>query len=134
MNKIISAGVLLMLTSASLFAFEHIENLNEFEKKIAKGNVIIEFYAQWCEPCKDMKKNLEKVNMKKEKVAIYQVDIDRSQDIVDIYGTPQVPAILYIKDGKILQGFVGLKQMPELNSDIKKYFKNKTIKVASKGQ
>ncbi len=133
MKKIILIGLSMMFTTSSLFAFEHIKNLKEFEQKISKGNVIVEFYAPWCVPCKEMKKNLLKVNQKKEHIKIYQVNIDKSQDVVNMYGTPQVPAILYIKDGKILQGFVGLKQMPELKQDIKTYFKTKSIKVATKG-
>ena len=133
MKKLILIGLGVMVAASSSFGFEHIKNLKEFEKKISKGNVIVEFYAPWCVPCKEMKRNLQKVNRKKEHIKIYQVNIDKSQDVVDMYGTPQVPAILYIKDGKILQGFVGLKLMPELKNDIKTYFKTRTLKVASKG-
>ncbi len=133
MKKFILIGLSMMVATSSMYAFEHIKNLKEFEKKISKGNVIVEFYAPWCVPCKEMKRNLQKVNAKKENIKIYQVNIDKSQEVVNMYGTPQVPAILYIKNGKILQGFVGLKQMPELKQDIKTYFKSKNIKVASKG-
>jgi thioredoxin 1 len=134
MKKVILSTVSLMLLSSMAFGFDHIKNLKDFEKKTAKGNVIVEFYASWCGPCKEMKKNLQKINRKKEKIKIYQVNIEKSQDVVDMYGTPQVPAILYMKDGEILQGYVGLKHMPELRSDIKRYFKSKKLKVASSRQ
>ena len=133
MKRIVLIGMGLWFTTVSSFAFDHIKNLKDFEKKVAKGNVIVEFYAPWCEPCKEMKVNLQKLNRKKEKIKIYQVNIEESQDVVDMYGTPQVPAILYIKNGEILQGYVGLKHMQELKSDIKRYFKSKSLKVASKG-
>ena len=132
MKKIVLAGIAVAIAASATFGFDHIKNLKEFEKKTAKGNVIVEFYAPWCGPCKEMKRNLQKINRKKEKIKIYQVNIDKSQDVVDMYGTPQVPAILYIKDGEILQGYVGLKHMSELKSDIKRYFKTRTLKVASK--
>ena len=134
MKKVIFTLFSLLLLSSTTFAFEHIKDLKDFEKKTAKGNVIVEFYATWCGPCKEMKKNLQKINRKKEKVKIYQVDIEKSQDVVDMYGTPQVPAILYMKDGEILQGYVGLKHMSELRSDIKRYFHTKNLKVASSKQ
>ncbi len=130
MKRYLMAGVGICLLSGTLLGFDHIKNLKEFNKKTAKGNVIVEFYGTWCGPCKEMKKNLQKINRKKEKVKIYQVDIDKAPDVVDMYGTPQVPAILYIKDGEILQGYVGLKMMPELKSDIKRYFHSKSQKVA----
>ncbi len=132
MKKTLAIFVALMLYVSSSLAFEHLKTLEEFEKTIKKGNVIVEFYAPWCEPCKEMKVNLKKIDRKKEKIRIYQVNIEKSQEIVDKYGTPQVPAILYIKDGKILQGFIGLKHMKELKSDIKRYFKTESVKVVSK--
>jgi len=132
MKKVILAGIAVAIAASATFGFDHIKNLKEFEKKTAKGNVIVEFYAPWCGPCKEMKRNLQKINRKREKIKIYQVNIDKSQDVVDMYGTPQVPAILYIKDGEILQGYVGLKHMSELRNDIKRYFKTRTVKVASK--
>ncbi len=131
-QKIIALCIAMMITASSSFAFEHLKTLKEFEKRIKKGNVIIEFYAPWCEPCKEMKANLKKIDKKRDKIRIYQVNIEKSQDIVDKYGTPQVPAILYIKDGKILQGYIGLKRMKELKSDIKRYFKTKAVKIVSK--
>jgi thioredoxin 1 len=130
MKRIMGVGIGIFLLNGTLFGFEHIKNVKEFDKKVRTGNVIVEFYGTWCGPCKEMKKNLQKINRKKEHVKIYQVDIDKAPDVVDMYGTPQVPAILYIKNGKILQGYIGLKMMPELKSDIKRYFHSKTPKVA----
>ena len=131
MKKFFLTGIVVVIAASATFGFDHIKNLEEFERKTARGNVIVEFYASWCDACKEMKRNLQMINRKKEKVKIYQVDIDQSQDVVDMYGTPQVPAILYMKDGEILQGYVGLKDMRELRNDIKHYFKTRTFKLAS---
>jgi len=120
MKKSIYIVTILALWASSSFGFEHIKSVKEFEEVTKKGNVIVDFYATWCEPCKDMSKHLEAV--KNKKVKIYKVDIMKSPDVVAKYGTPQVPALLYMHDGKILDGFIGLKSITQLKKDIKNYF------------
>jgi thioredoxin 1 len=105
-----------------VFSFDHFSNVAEFEKTIQEGSYIVDFYASWCNPCKEMEQNLRKLQVKDRGIKIYKVNIEQSVDLLNKYGTPQVPALLYIKDGKILDGFVGLKQMAELNRDMKTYF------------
>jgi len=120
MKKSIYIVSILTLLVSSSFGFDHIKSLKEFEDVTKKGNVIVDFYATWCEPCKLMEKHLQAV--KGQKVKIYKVDIMKSPEVVAKYGTPQVPALLYMHDGKILDGFVGLKSITQLKKDIKNYF------------
>jgi len=122
MNKLATVALVAVLGVSSIFAFDHLKSIAEFEKTIKKGNFIVDFYATWCNPCKEMEQNLKKLDAKSKGIKIYQVNIEKSQKLVAKYGTPQVPALLYIRDGKILDGYVGLKQMEELNKDMKTYF------------
>ena len=124
MKKLLTVALVVTIGATSLFSFDHFKNVAEFEKTTKNGSYIVDFYASWCNPCKEMEQNLKKLDVKDTGVKIYKVNIEESVDLLNKYGTPQVPALLYIKDGKILDGFVGLKQMPELNRDIKKYFSN----------
>jgi len=125
MRKFIYIVSVLALTVTSSFGFEHIKSVKEFEEVTKKGNVIVDFYATWCEPCKNMSKNLHALKVDEKKVKIYKVNIMESKDVVAKYGTPQVPALLYMQDGKILDGFVGLKSITQLKKDIKNYFFSK---------
>lgn len=124
MKKILSLSLVALIGASSLLAFDHLKSIEEFEKVTEKGNYIVDFYATWCEPCHEMEKNLKKLSLKKKGIKIYQINIDDSPKLVAKYGTPQIPALLYIKDGKILDGYIGVKQIPELKRDIKKYFKD----------
>ena len=122
MKKLVTVTLIAMLGASSGFAFDHLKSVQEFEKTIKKGSFIVDFYATWCNPCKEMEQNLIKLDAKSKGIKVYKVNIEKSEELVAKYGTPQVPALLYIKDGKILDGYIGLKQMEELNRDMKKYF------------
>lgn len=124
MKKLATVAIVAVLSASSVFAFDHLSSVAEFEKTIQKGNFIVDFYATWCNPCKEMEQNLIKLDAKSRGIKIYKVNIEKSEALVAKYGTPQVPALLYIKDGKILDGYVGLKQMEELKKDMKTYFQN----------
>jgi len=124
MKKLAAAALVTVLGASSTFAFDHLKSITEFEKTIQKGSFIVDFYATWCNPCKEMEQNLIKLDAKSRGIKIYKVNIEKSEALVAKYGTPQVPALLYIKDGKILDGYVGLKQMEELKRDMKTYFQN----------
>ncbi|MCH9813544.1 MAG: thioredoxin family protein [Epsilonproteobacteria bacterium] len=122
MKKIALLSFVALMSTTSLFGFDHLKSVKEFEESTKKGNYIVDFYASWCNPCKEMEQNLKKLSGEKKDIKIYKVNIEESVELVNTYGTPQVPALLYIKDGEILQGYVGLKQMEELKRDMKKYF------------
>jgi thioredoxin 1 len=122
MKKLVTVTLIAMLGASSGFAFDHLKSVQEFEKTIKKGSFIVDFYATWCNPCKEMEQNLIKLDAKSKGIKVYKVNIEKSEELVAKYGTPQVPALLYIKDGEILDGYIGLKQMEELKRDMKKYF------------
>jgi thioredoxin 1 len=122
MKKLVTVALVVCVGASTMFGFDHLKSVKEFESTIKKGSYIVDFYATWCNPCKEMEQNLKKLDLKDTGVKIYKVNIEKSLDLLNKYGTPQVPALLYIKDGKILDGFVGLKQMAELNRDMKTYF------------
>ena len=73
--------------------------------------VLVDFYAEWCGPCKMMKPILEDVKaMKGEKVRVVKVDVDKS-----------VPTLMIFKDGKQLWRQSGVLQAKELSELLAQY-------------
>lgn len=71
--------------------------------------VLVDFYAEWCGPCKMMKPILEDVKaMKGEKVRVVKVDVDKHQELAAYYQIQSVPTLMIFKDGPPLQPERGL--------------------------
>ncbi len=126
MVKLTKLSLVVLLSASTMFGFDHLKSVKQFEESIKEGNIIVDFYASWCNPCKEMEQNLKTLDSQKRGIKIYKVNIEESIELLEKYGTPQVPALLYIKNGEILQGYVGLKQIDELQRDMKKYFEDKS--------
>ncbi len=72
---------------------------NEDLKDLIKEGVhIVDFYAEWCGPCKMLMPILEDIS---NNVSIIKVDVDAHGDIAQEYGIMNVPTLLFVKDGKV---------------------------------
>ena len=69
-------------------------NLENFDEIVSKGNVLVDFYATWCGPCKMLAPELEDI---KDKVQIMKVDIDENLELCKRFGVMSVPTLVYFK-------------------------------------
>jgi thioredoxin 1 len=83
-------------------------NENNFSAKTASGISIVDFYADWCGPCKMMVPILERVS-EKAKARICKVNVDDSRELAQRFGVKGIPFIVVLKDGKPVEQSVGLK-------------------------
>ena len=83
--------------------------------------VVIDCWAEWCGPCKQMAPIIDELAAKYEgKVKIFKASIDDCPDGIREYGVSALPTVLFFKGGKISDKSVGLKTKKELESNIKK--------------
>ena len=83
-------------------------NLNEL---IKDGNHLVDFYAEWCGPCKMLMPVLESIS---DKIDIIKVDIDKFEDLALEYRIMSVPTLMFFKDGKKVKELVGFRDEDEL--------------------
>ena len=72
--------------------------------ELIKGDtpVLVDFYADWCGPCKMMAPYLEEVAQKmKGKVKVIKVDVDKNQQASQKYKVQSIPTLILFKDGQI---------------------------------
>ncbi|KAK1341568.1 hypothetical protein QTO34_017983 [Cnephaeus nilssonii] len=101
----------------------NIQDGPDFQDRVVNSEtpVVVDFHAQWCGPCKILGPRLEKVVAKQDgKVVMAKVDIDDHTDLAIEYEVSAVPTVLAIKNGDVVDKFVGIKDEDQLEAFMKK--------------
>lgn len=94
-------------------------NSTEFKAKLAEAKtpLVVDFFAEWCGPCKMLSPILESMSPEFEgKLEIVKVDIDEASDVAQEYGVTSVPTLVVIKEGKEVDRMVGFQSKDSLAS------------------
>ena len=81
-----------------------------FDKEVLQSSepVVVDFYAEWCPPCKAMTPALEQVASElKGKVKVVKLDVDQSPDTTEKYRIQAMPTLMVFKDGAVVEKHVG---------------------------
>lgn len=79
--------------------------------------VLLDFYADWCGPCRRQGPILEDLKKKMgEKVEIRKIDVDQHMEMANKYGIRVVPTLIIEKDGKVIRSLEGVTSAETLES------------------
>jgi len=102
---------------------DHIKYLNDdnFDKEIAQGITLVDFYADWCGPCRMMEPIIEELAEEMEgKAKIAKLDIETSQKVTSNFNVTSIPTLIVFKDGNEVQRIVGVKDKDALKEALLK--------------
>ena len=82
----------------------------EFDQNVLKSDVpvLVDFWAEWCGPCKAIGPSIEQLSSEYEgKAKVYKLDVDTEGELAQQYGVMSIPALLVFKGGKEVDRMVG---------------------------
>lgn len=95
-------------------------NNDNFQKEVIdhKGVVLVDFYAEWCGPCKATEPIIEELSETMKNVKFVKVDVDANQEIASKYSVFSIPTFLVLKDGEVQNQFVGAQSKENFVNEI----------------
>lgn len=93
----------------------------EFEASVIKNGkpVVVDFWAEWCQPCKMLAPTVEEIaNEYEDKILVTKLNVDDNPATATKYGIRGIPTLLFFKDGQVAQQIVGVKTKAEIKKII----------------
>ena len=94
---------------------KHLKNEEDFLNLTSSGKVLVDFYAEWCGPCKIMGEILETVDAE-----VLKVNTDEFPNLAQKFGVMSIPTLILFKDGSESNKMIGLKSKDEILDFINK--------------
>ncbi|MDR5588422.1 thioredoxin [Clostridium aquiflavi] len=96
--------------------------VNEFDDAIKEGIVIVDFFADWCGPCKMLAPIFQELEEEmKDKVKFFKVNVDESGELASKFSVFSIPTMIIFKDGKDVSTEVGFLPKEKIKMNLEKY-------------
>lgn len=91
-------------------AIVHISK-NNFEAEVLNSDkvVLLDFFAQWCGPCKMIAPILEEIAQENEHIKVCKIDVDEDPDLARKFKVTSIPLLVVMQDGKIVNQALGAR-------------------------
>lgn len=86
--------------------------LENFAQEVLKSDkpVLVDFYADWCGPCKMMANEIEAFSEETDKVKICKLNVDELTDLAVTFGVLSIPTVILFENGEETKRFVGARE------------------------
>lgn len=93
-------------------------NQENFAEAVKSGRALVDFYADWCGPCRMMAPILEAVAAEREDLLVAKVNVDENAELASRFGVMSIPTLVVLEDGEEIKRIVGARPKDALLSEI----------------
>lgn len=93
---------------------KHLEKKEDFEPMINSSKILVDFYAEWCGPCKMLGPILEQIN----EIDVLKINVDEFPDLAAKFGVMSIPTLILFVEGKEIKKEIGFKNLDEIKKMI----------------
>ncbi len=100
-----------------------VKNINDadFRKHTQQGLVLVDFWAEWCGPCKMLSPIIEELAGEREDISFAKLNIDDNQNTAQEAGVTAIPTLILYKEGKAVDRITGVVPKAKLQSFLDKH-------------
>ena len=93
-------------------------NQGNFAEAVKSGKALVDFYADWCGPCRMMAPILEAVASERDDLIVAKVNVDESAELASRFGVMSIPTLVVLEDGEEIKRIVGARPKDALLAEI----------------
>lgn len=84
---------------------------DNFEEKVIKSEkpVLLDFYADWCGPCKMVAPILSEIAKERDDIVVGKVNVDDNMELAQAFGVMSIPMLAVVKNGRVVRSEVGAR-------------------------
>lgn len=94
---------------------------DNFDEEVKSGRILVDFYADWCGPCKMLSPIVESLATSRSNISVAKVNVDNNSEIARRYGVMSIPTLILFKNGVLQDKKVGFTPLELLNEWINDY-------------
>lgn len=86
-------------------------NKENFQQEVLQSDkpVLIDFWANWCGPCRMIAPVIEEIAQEREDIKVVKIDVDEAQELAIQYQIMSIPTLLVVEKGKVVNQSIGVK-------------------------
>ena len=99
---------------------KHLLSELDFNEFVKEGNVVVDFYATWCGPCRMLAPIIEDLSEENPNIKFGKLDVDQVSQVASRYMIQSIPTLLFFKDGTLVHSQIGFSSQEALEDTLEK--------------